>query len=341
MNASSRPQRAPALMRLDDLKVRFVTPDADVSAVNGVTLSLQAGRTLCILGESGSGKSVTMRAAMGLLPPHARVEGRIEVAGHDVRAMGRRELEAYRGGDVAMIFQEPMTALDPVFTVGRQVVETIRRHERISARSARARTLELFELVRIPSAAERFNAYPFELSGGLRQRVMIAMAIACRPKLLFADEPTTALDATVQIQILTLLKELQAKLDMAVVFVTHDLGVAAQVADEIAVMYAGYVVERGDVGEVLRHPRHPYTRALMASTVTPEMRGAELTPILGSPPNLDHLPPGCPFAPRCPQSDAVCLSQVPPLSRSPGRTTIRCTVETRAAHSFEHQETPR
>jgi peptide/nickel transport system ATP-binding protein len=290
-----------------------------------VDLDLSAGEVLCILGESGSGKSVTLRALMRLLPRTARVEGEIQVAGRDVQAMGERELQGFRGGDVAMIFQEPMTALDPVFTIGQQIAETVRRHEKASRRDADARALELLELVQIPSAKRRLAAYPHELSGGLRQRAMIAVALACRPKLLLADEPTTALDATVQIQVLLLLRKLQEQLGMGVVFVTHDLGVAGEIADKVAVMYAGKVVEEGPVGPLMAGPLHPYPRGLLGATVHPGMRGQRLTTIPGAPPSLERPPTGCPFAPRCPEvEEPACTAAVPaPRSPVPGRSA-RC-----------------
>ncbi len=323
-DAASTSKGAPPLLRLRDLHVRFVSRDATVHAVNGVDLDLAAGEVLCILGESGSGKSVTLRALMRLLPRAARVEGEIEVAGRDVQAMGERELQDLRGGDVAMVFQEPMTALDPVFTIGQQIAEAVRRHEKASRREADARALELLELVQIPSAKRRLAAYPHELSGGLRQRAMIAVALACRPKLLLADEPTTALDATVQIQVLLLLRKLQEQLGMGVVFVTHDLGVAGEIADRIAVMYAGKVVEEGPVGAVMAGPLHPYPRGLLGATVHPGMRGKRLATIPGAPPSLERPPTGCPFAPRCPEAEPACTAAVPaPRSPVPGRAA-RC-----------------
>jgi peptide/nickel transport system ATP-binding protein len=321
----TRPQAAAApLVRVRDLSVRFVSRDATVYAVNGVDFDLAAGEVLCILGESGSGKSVSLRALMRLLPRTARVEGRIEVAGQDVTAMGERALADFRGGTVAMIFQEPMTALDPVFTIGTQIAETVRRHEDASRAQAEARALELLELVQIPSAKRRLAAYPHELSGGLRQRAMIAVALACRPKLLLADEPTTALDATVQIQILLLLRRLQEELGMGVVFVTHDLGVAGEIADRVAVMYAGRVVEEGPVGALMAGPLHPYAKGLLGATVHAGLRGRRLTTIPGAPPSLERLPAGCAFAPRCAEAEAACLAAVPaPRRPEPGRMA-RC-----------------
>jgi len=305
--------------------VTFKTRDRTVHAVNGVDLDLAAGEVLCILGESGSGKSVTMRALMRLLPRFAQVTGRIEVAGRDVVAMTETELQDFRGGDVAMIFQEPMTALDPVFTIGRQIAETVQRHEGASRSAGMARALELLELVQIPSAKRRLDAYPHELSGGLRQRAMIAVALACKPKLLLADEPTTALDATVQIQVLLLLRKLQEQLGMGVIFVTHDLGVAGEIADRVAVMYAGKVVEEGPVDAMMRAPLHPYPKGLLGATVHPGMRGKRLTTIPGAPPSLEVAPTTCPFQPRCAESVPACLEEIGPAPRfpTPGRMA-RC-----------------
>ena len=317
-------QEGAPLVKLRDLHVTFVTRDRTVHAVNGVDLDLAAGEVLCILGESGSGKSVTLRALMKLLPRFARVSGTIEVAGKDVTRMSDGQLTNFRGTDVAMIFQEPMTALDPVFTIGRQIAETVQRHEGVSRAAGLARALELLELVQIPSARRRLDAYPHELSGGLRQRAMIAVALACRPKLLLADEPTTALDATVQIQVLLLLRELQERLGMGVIFVTHDLGVAGEIADRVAVMYAGRVVEEGPVAGLMSGPLHPYAQGLMGATVHAGMRGQRLTTIPGAPPTLDVAPTTCAFSPRCPHVRDACLEGVPSLrSPEPGRQA-RC-----------------
>jgi peptide/nickel transport system ATP-binding protein len=324
MSAALKPTPEAPLIRLRDLHVKFESRDRTVHAVNGVDLDLAAGEVLCILGESGSGKSVTLRALMKLLPKTAKVMGEIQVAGRDVQAMNEGQLADFRGGDVAMIFQEPMTALDPVFTIGRQIAETVQRHEGASRSAADARALELLELVQIPSAKRRLSAYPHELSGGLRQRAMIAVALACRPKLLLADEPTTALDATVQIQVLLLLRSLQEKLGMGVVFVTHDLGVAGEIADRVAVMYAGKVVETGPVGALMAGPWHPYAKGLLGATVHAGMRGKRLTTIPGAPPMLDKVPTGCAFAPRCPEMIDCCHNGVPPLRQIvPGRQA-RC-----------------
>ena len=324
MSAALKPTPEVPLIRLRDLHVKFESRDRTVHAVNGVDLDLAAGEVLCILGESGSGKSVTLRALMKLLPKTAKVTGEIKVGGRDVQAMNESQLADFRGGDVAMIFQEPMTALDPVFTIGRQIAETVQRHEGASRSAADARALELLELVQIPSAKRRLSAYPHELSGGLRQRAMIAVALACRPKLLLADEPTTALDATVQIQVLLLLRSLQEQLGMGVVFVTHDRGVAGEIADRVAVMYAGKVVEEGPVGALMAGPLHPYAKGLLGATVHAGMRGKRLTTIPGAPPMLDKVPTGCAFAPRCPEMIDCCHNGVPVLRQIvPGRQA-RC-----------------
>ncbi len=309
------------LVEVNDLHVRFVTREATVHAVNGVSFTARRGEVLCILGESGSGKTVTLRTLLRLLPPRAtRIEGQVLVDGRDVLAMPARELRDLRGGVAAMVFQEPMTALDPVYTVGQQIGETVRRHTGCDRRAARARALELLELVRVPSAARRLDSYPHELSGGLRQRAMIAMALSCDPRLLLADEPTTALDATVQVQVLILLRRLQRELGMGMIFVTHDLGVAAEIADTIAVMYAGRIVEIGPVAELLRAPLHPYTAGLLASTVHGQPRDRDIDAIPGSPPDMRHLSQGCSFAPRCPRRDAACHTMVPePRYPSRGR----------------------
>jgi peptide/nickel transport system ATP-binding protein len=316
MNATaSPPSVASPLVEVEDLSVRFVNRDMNVPVVNGVSFSLAAGEVLCLLGESGSGKSVTMRALMRLLPDSAQLSGQVRVAGVDILALPRRKLPDIRGSLISMIFQEPLTALDPVFTIGQQIAEAVRRHDRVSHRDAMRRALELLELVQIPSAARRLAAYPHELSGGLRQRAMIALALSCRPKLLLADEPTTALDATVQIQVLLLMRELQRELGMATIFVTHDLGVACEVADQVAVMYAGRFVETGSIGQITDHPSHPYTQGLLSSTVQGGDRDQDLVPIPGAPPDLAALPPGCCFAPRCHLRHSACDTAVPPLAR--------------------------
>jgi peptide/nickel transport system ATP-binding protein len=257
---------------------------------------------------------VTLRSLLRLHPEKtSKVSGRIIVDGHDIMALSKTEIGDVRGRTVSMIFQEPMLALDPVYTLGQQITEAILRHEDVTPEQAHARALELFEKVQIPSPERRLNAYPHEMSGGMRQRAMIALALACRPKVLLADEPTTALDATVQIQILLLLRALQRELGLSIVFVTHDIGVAVEIADKIAVMYAGRIVESGSVADILHTPRHPYTQGLLASRVERAKKGDRLKTIPGSPPDLTALPPGCAFAPRCDKTTAACREQVPSL----------------------------
>ena len=300
------------LLSVRDLHVRFVGRERNVHAVNGISFDLAAGEVLGILGESGSGKSVTLRAILGLLPPRrTRYAGSVRFEGKELLGLPNAAFSRLRGKSISMIFQEPATSFDPVYTVGRQISETIIRHEGIGEAAAMARARELLELVRIPSAAERLNAYPHEMSGGMRQRAMIALALACRPQLLLADEPTTALDATVQIQVLLLLAQLQKDLGLGVIFVTHDVGVAVEVSSRLAVMYAGRIVETGPLAEVVRRPVHPYTQGLLASTVHGSMRGRRLDAIPGAPPALSSEPVGCSFAPRCRHAAAAC-ERTPP-----------------------------
>lgn len=313
------------LVEVEDLSVNFVTRESNVRAVNGVSFTMMPGEVMCMLGESGSGKSVTMRALMRLLPRgRSVIQGRVRIAGQDVLAMDDAALGRMRGSTVSMIFQEPMTAFDPVVRVGDQIAEVVALHRGVTHRQGRQRALELFDLVRIPSAQRRLDAYPHELSGGLRQRAMIALALSCEPKLLLADEPTTALDATVQIQVLILLRRLQQELGMSVIIVTHDLGVAAEIADRVAVMYAGRVVETGPVRDLLRRPLHPYTAGLLSSTVHDQPRDQDLPTIPGAPPDMRRLPPGCSFAPRCALAGPDCdVGPPPPVAPTPGRQ-VRC-----------------
>jgi peptide/nickel transport system ATP-binding protein len=296
------------IVEVRDLRVRF-TGERTVHAVNGVDISLAQGEVLGLLGESGSGKSVTLRALLNMLPAgRSQVSGSIRVADQNVLGLDAAALEDMRGGVVAMIFQEPMLALDPVYTIGDQIAETVVRHKRVSWSAGRARALEMLERVRIPSARRRLEAYPHEMSGGMRQRAMIALALSCRPKVLLADEPTTALDATVQIQVLLLLRELQREFGMAVIFVTHDIGVAVEICDRVSVMYAGRIVETGTMREVVMKPAHPYTQGLLASTINGTKRGTRLEAIPGAPPHLDRLMAGCAFAPRCRATVPECLA---------------------------------
>ena len=290
--------------------MRF-TGERTVHALNGVDIALRQGEVLGLLGESGSGKSVTLKALLRLLPARrTTIVGAIHVAGRDVLAMDDAALDAYRGGVVSMIFQEPMLALDPVYTIGDQIAETVVQHRGVTLRArARRRALEMLESVRIPSARRRLDAYPHEMSGGMRQRAMIALALSCGPKVLLADEPTTALDATVQIQILLLLRELQRELGMAVIFVTHDIGVAVEISDRIAVMYAGRIVETGTLRDVVKRPAHPYTRGLLASTIH------------GSPPR--HAAGGDPGRAAAARPPAARLLVRAALQASPSRRAAR------------------
>ena len=309
--SNAEPQRD-AFVEVDNLRVKFVSREATVKAVNGVSFSLSKGEVLCVIGESGSGKSVMMRSLLRLHSKRRTViEGLMRVGGHDIGKVDERTMQSLRGGTISMIFQEPMTALDPLYTIGDQIAETVMRHEKVSRHAAMKRALELLELVRVPSPERRLKAFPHELSGGLRQRAMIAVALSCRPSLLLADEPTTALDASVQIQVLVLLRKLQKDLGMSVIFVTHDLGVAAQIADKVAVMYAGRIVEYGSVHDVLMNPQHPYTRGMLSSTVKDQARDKPLEAIPGTPPDLRALPLGCSFAPRCRYATPECLVAAP------------------------------
>jgi oligopeptide/dipeptide ABC transporter ATP-binding protein len=303
---------ANAALEVRGLVTEFRTDRGRLRAVNDVSFRLERGRVLAVIGESGSGKSAMLRSILGIQPKSATVKGEILLNGRDLLRISPRERTAARGRDVSMVFQDPLTALDPVYTVERQLVETVRTHRKETKANARKRALELMELVQIPSPAERLRAYPYELSGGMRQRVVIAMALAGAPKVLLADEPTTALDVTVQARILELFRELQRNQDMDMVIVTHDLSVAASIADDLAVMYAGRIIETGPTGEILRAPAHPYTQGLLEANV----RGGQRTrprAIPGAPPSLAKLPPGCSFAPRCHVATVSCWQQQPQL----------------------------
>jgi oligopeptide/dipeptide ABC transporter ATP-binding protein len=305
------------------LTTEFNTHAGPLRAVNDMSFTLQRGRVLAIIGESGSGKSALLRTILGIQPASARVDGEVLLNGVDLLKLSDRQREDLRGGVVSMVFQDPMTALDPIYTVEQQLVETIRRHSPSNRQQAKARARELLDLVQIPSPERRLKAYPFELSGGMRQRLVIAMALASTPKLLLADEPTTALDVTVQGRILRLLSDLQRQLGMSVIFVTHDLAVAAQIADDLIVMYAGRIVETGTVREIVRSPSHPYTRGLLAANVQPGQKERPIT-IPGTPPNMVRLPPGCSFAPRCAVASDSCWSALPPLQAFSDTHQVRC-----------------
>jgi oligopeptide/dipeptide ABC transporter ATP-binding protein len=294
-----------ALLEVTDLRTHFFTREGVVQAVDGVSFSLDRGATLGLVGESGCGKSVTALSIMGLIPrpPAKIVAGSVVFEGRDLTQLSDKQLEAVRGAQVSMIFQDPMTSLNPTLTIGTQITETMRRHLDVSKDEARRRAVDLLGKVGIPNAAARLSDYPHRFSGGMRQRVMIAIALSCNPKLLIADEPTTALDVTIQAQILDLLHDLQREYEMALILITHDMGVVAEVADEVAVMYAGQIVEQASVLELFDHPEHPYTEALLGSLPQIEgegIREGRLTAIPGRPPDLVDPPDGCRFAPRCP-----------------------------------------
>jgi len=304
------------LLEVRGLQTQFRSDGGVVKAVDGVSFDVRAGETMAIVGESGSGKSVTALSVMGLIPnpPGRIVGGEIRFEGQDMLAMGESEMRGIRGDRIAMIFQEPMTSLNPSLTIGRQVGEPIEVHRKEPRKSVRERCVALLRKVRIPDPEQRVDAYPHEFSGGMRQRAMIAMSIACEPQLIIADEPTTALDVTVQAQVLHLLKELTRETNAALVLITHDLGVVARYADRVNVMYAGRIVESGTAREIYNHPRHPYTVGLMNSMPRlDEDKRESLEPILGQPPDLAALPPGCPFRPRCHYAVERCASERPEL----------------------------
>jgi oligopeptide/dipeptide ABC transporter ATP-binding protein len=306
---------AEPLLEVRDLKVSFRTEDGIVRAVDGVSFEVAQGETLGIVGESGSGKSVTMMSVIRLInDPNARFEGEVIYQGRDLMTLDQDQVREVRGAGISMIFQDPMTSLNPVYRVGWQIVEQIRAHENISKHAAQARAVELLAAVGIPHAAERVNDFPHQFSGGMRQRVMIAMAVSCQPDLLIADEPTTALDVTIQAQILALIKKMRDDFGTAVVLITHDMGVVADIADRVAVMYAGRVVEQGSLRNLFYDAQHPYTWGLLGSIARLDRpRPRRLTTIQGLPPSLIRLPEGCAFGPRCPHRFDRC-SEVPPLT---------------------------
>jgi peptide/nickel transport system ATP-binding protein len=310
------------LLEIDKLVTRFHTEDGTVHAVNGVSVALHEGEILALVGESGSGKSVTMLSVMGLIPrpPGEIVSGTVRFEDEYLLSLSNKQMRSIRGREIAMVFQDPMTSLNPVLTVGRQIVEALQLHTDLDFNEARQRAIDLLDVVGIPEAKERVGDYPHQFSGGMRQRVMIAMALSCDPKLLIADEPTTALDVTIQAQIVELVKRLQRERGLAVIWITHDLGLVANLADRVAVMYAGRIVEEGEVNDIYARTRHPYTQGLLESVPrlgddVPEL----LKEIPGSPPYLSEIPPGCAFAPRCRYVDDDCLTRTPPLSRTDGR----------------------
>lgn len=314
------------LLTVTDLSVEFSTEQGPLCAVDRVSFTLNEGKTLCVVGESGCGKSVTALTLLNLVPPPGRViSGSVEYHGRDLLTLSERELQRLRGNEISIVFQEPMTALNPVYTVGYQVAEVIRAHQHVRRGPAKGKAIQILDMVGMPGAAERYDAYPHELSGGMRQRVMIAVALACRPSLLVADEPTTALDVTIQAQILDLLTRLQRDLGMAVLLITHDLGVVAETADDVVVMYAGQVVESSSASVIFSDPRHPYTQALLRSVPSFGMTpGHRLVAIPGNVPDLTKLPDACRFADRCPEVFDLCRSSVPDLRRSEEGHDVRC-----------------
>ncbi|CAA9353897.1 MAG: Oligopeptide transport ATP-binding protein OppD [uncultured Frankineae bacterium] len=314
------PPRAPRgpLLSVQDLHIRFATEDGPVHAVNGVSFDLAAGEIVALVGESGCGKSVTAMSVPGLLPPTATVTGRVLLDGQNLLELSPKQLRAVRGKQVSFVFQEPMSSLNPAFTVGKQIREVLQRHEGMSKKAAHARAVELLRLVRIPAPERRVDEYPHQLSGGMRQRVMIAIAVACGPQVLVADEPTTALDVTIQAGVLDILRDLRDQLGTAIILITHDLGVVADLADRVVVMYAGRPVEQAEVHELFAHPQHPYTNGLLGAVPHREqgvelVAGRRLREIPGLVPSLRSDPDECVFAPRCPRSTEVCVSHRPPF----------------------------
>ena len=321
----------PAVLSIKNLKTQFHTAEGVVRAVDGIDLTVRPGTVLGVVGESGSGKSVTALSVMRLIPqpPGKIVSGEAWFNGADLLTLREKEMQAIRGKRIAMIFQEPMTSLNPVFTIGNQISEMLRHHLKISRKDARNRTIELLNLVGIPSADRRVNDYPHQLSGGMRQRVMIAMAISCNPEIIFADEPTTALDVTIQAQILVLLEELRERLGMSLVLISHDLGVIAEVAHEVAILYAGRIVEEAGTDELFAHPLHPYTQGLLSSLPRFDKAGGRrerLQAIPGAVPRMTENLPGCKFSPRCGVAVPHCSQEEPPLKEIRPGHRVRCWV---------------
>ena len=321
-----------SVLDIKNLDVRFATADGEVAAVSDVSLSVEKGECLGIVGESGSGKSQTFLAAMGLLAPNGRATGAVTFGDINLLTADEKALSALRGDKLTMVFQDPMTSLTPHMKIGRQLTEVLVRHRRLGADAARDQAIAMLRRVQIPEPERRFNMYPFELSGGLRQRVMIAMALLCGPELIIADEPTTALDVTVQAQILDLIRRAKDELNTAVILITHDLGVVAGLADRVGVMYAGRLVELGDVRQIFNAPRHPYTKGLLACTPRlDDATGGTMPTIPGQPPNLQSLPSGCAYHPRCPFVMDRCRVGRPPLRPTPVGSLNACFLEDAAS----------
>jgi len=311
------------LLQVENLKIEFQTDRAKILAVDGIELALGKGKTLGLVGESGCGKSVTALAVMGLLPPHARISGNIYYREKDLLQLSKKEMNSIRGNQLAMIFQEPMTSLNPVFTVEYQMAEVLSLHKGQNRKETRSRIIELLSLVGIPNPERRMKDFPHRLSGGMRQRVMIAMAMACEPDILIADEPTTALDVTIQAQILELMNDLQQKMQTSLLMITHDLGVIAQVAHDVVVMYAGHVMEYSSVKELFADPLHPYTRGLLNTIPQIARKQERLEEIKGTVPHMSRVPPGCRFNDRCSERLPVCIEKTPPVTEV-RRRSVRC-----------------
>lgn len=322
------------ILEVDNLTVHFRTRRGVIKAVDGVSFSVEAGKTLALVGESGCGKSVTSLSLLGLIEPPGKIlTGEVRLNGYNLLSLSPKQLRQVRGKDISLVFQNPMTSLNPVLSVGTQIIETIVSHERVSRAAARQRTIDLLTRVGLPYPEKIMKCYPFQLSGGMRQRAMIAMALTLHPKVLIADEPTTALDVTVQAQILSEMRRLQAEFNTAIILITHDLGVVAEMADEVAVMYAGSLVEIGGVIEVFNKPGHPYTRALLRSVLRLDSKGETLEPIQGQPPSLLNLPNRCAFLPRCPLAGGECGGPRPRLKPAAPKHMVAChqacTMQTR------------
>jgi oligopeptide/dipeptide ABC transporter ATP-binding protein len=322
-----------SLLKIRDLRVAFASPHGTVEALRGVDLEVSRGECLGLIGESGSGKSLTALASMRLLPKAAQIiSGTVQFDGHEMTTLDRHGLERLRGNDISMIFQEPMTALNPVMKVGDQIAAPLRKHQGLSRKAARVEAIAQLEFVGIPDPQRRIDNYPHELSGGMRQRVMIAMALACKPKLLIADEPTTALDVTIQAQILDLLRKLQRELDLAIIIITHDFGVVAEIADRVDVMYGGRVVEKADVESLFDRTQHPYSMGLLRSTPTIEMDLERRLPAIGGAvPHVSQMPDGCAFHPRCPERREECGTVIPPLEQIAPGQCVACWARKTAA----------
>ena len=314
------------LLQIKNLKTHFFTPEGDGKAVNGVTLNLDRKETLGIVGESGCGKSVTALSILRLIPdpPGKIVEGEILFNGRDLLTLSEKDMRHIRGNDISMIFQDPLSSLDPVFTIGDQMGEVFRLHRGSSGKEAVARSIEMLKLVRMPSPEKRITEYPYQMSGGMRQRVMIAMALACRPKILIADEPTTALDMTIQAQILDLMLQLKEDFDTAILLISHDLAMISEAAQRVIIMYAGEIVEEASTREIFENPLHPYTKGLLQSTPNRAVKSRRLQEIPGTVPNLFKLPHGCLFHPRCPQGMPVCREKSPEWKQTTNHSSVRC-----------------